>query len=95
MSCPTPSTHCLAEANGVLRIGSTAPNFLADSQLGTFDFHTWIGNHWVILFSHPADFTPVCTTELGALAKLQEQFAQRNAKIIGLSIDTTSSHRGK
>ena len=70
-----------------LRINSIAPNFTATTTQGTIDFHQWIGDGWAILFSHPKDFTPVCTTELGYLAKLEPDFARRNAKIVGLSID--------
>jgi alkyl hydroperoxide reductase subunit AhpC len=75
-----------------LRIGDTAPNFRAETTEGPIDFHQWIGERWAILFSHPKDFTPVCTTELGALAKLQPAFARRNTKIIGLSADPVADH---
>lgn len=75
-----------------LRINETAPNFTAESTQGTINFHDWIGNGWAILFSHPKDFTPVCTTELGYMAKLQPEFAKRNTKVIGLSVDPVSSH---
>jgi alkyl hydroperoxide reductase subunit AhpC len=77
---------------GLLRINDTAPNFTADTTEGKIDFHEWIGNGWAVLFSHPKDFTPVCTTELGYLAKLKDEFAKRNTKIIGLSIDPVSDH---
>jgi thioredoxin-dependent peroxiredoxin len=75
-----------------LRINDIAPNFTADTTEGTIDFHEWIGNGWAVLFSHPKDFTPVCTTELGYLASLQDEFAKRNTKIIGLSVDPVSDH---
>ena len=75
-----------------LRINDTAPNFTAETTQGTIDFHQWIGDGYAILFSHPKDFTPVCTTELGYMAGLQAEFAKRNTKIIGLSVDTVASH---
>ena len=75
-----------------LRIGDEAPNFTAETTAGTIDFHDWIGDGWAILFSHPKDFTPVCTTELGYMAGLAPQFAERNCKIIGLSVDPVQSH---
>ena len=75
-----------------LRIGDEAPNFTAQTTQGPIKFHEWIGNGWAILFSHPKDFTPVCTTELGYLAGLQPQFEQRNCKIMGLSIDSVEDH---
>ena len=75
-----------------LRIGDTAPNFQAQTTEGQIDFHRWIGDGWAILFSHPKDFTPVCTTELGYMAGLQEEFAKRNCKIIGLSVDPVDNH---
>ena len=75
-----------------LRINDTAPNFVAETTEGTIDFHEWIGNGWAVLFSHPKDFTPVCTTELGYLAGLKDEFAKRNTKIIGLSIDPVADH---
>jgi len=76
-----------------LRIGDEAPNFTADTTQGKIDFHQWIGNGWAILFSHPKDFTPVCTTELGYMARLQPEFDKRNTKIIGLSVDTVDDHQ--
>ena len=75
-----------------LHIGEEAPNFTAETTEGTLNFHDWIGNGWAILFSHPKDFTPVCTTELGYMAGLQPEFAKRNCKIIGLSIDPVADH---
>src|SRR6476620_6191593 len=76
-----------------VRINSEAPNVTAETTQGPIDFHDWIGDGWAILFSHPKDFTPVCTTELGYMAKLQPEFAKRNVKIIGLSVDPVSSHQ--
>jgi alkyl hydroperoxide reductase subunit AhpC len=75
-----------------LRINSEAPNFTADTTQGKIDFHDWIGSGWVILFSHPKDFTPVCTTELGYMAGLKPEFEKRNCKIIGLSVDPVTDH---
>jgi thioredoxin-dependent peroxiredoxin len=76
-----------------LRIGDTAPNFQAETTEGPIDFHQWIGDKYAVLFSHPKDFTPVCTTELGTMAKLKGEFDKRNAKIVGLSVDPVSDHR--
>ncbi len=76
-----------------LRINDQAPNFQAETTQGHIDFHQWIGNSWAVLFSHPKDFTPVCTTELGYMAKLQPEFEKRNTKIIGLSIDLLEDHQ--
>ena len=75
-----------------LRINDEAPDFSAETTQGPIKFHDWIGNGWAILFSHPKDFTPVCTTELGYMAGLQPEFAKRNCKILGLSVDPVSSH---
>jgi alkyl hydroperoxide reductase subunit AhpC len=75
-----------------LRINDTAPDFTAETTQGTIKFHEWIDNGWAILFSHPKDFTPVCTTELGYMARLEPEFKKRNTKIIGLSVDPVASH---
>ncbi len=75
-----------------LRLGDIAPDFEQDSSVGRIHFHEWLGDSWCVLFSHPADFTPVCTTELGMTAKLFNEFAQRNVKVIALSVDSAGSH---
>ncbi len=75
-----------------LRINDEAPNFTAETTQGPIDFHQWIGDSWAVLFSHPKDFTPVCTTELGYMAYLAPEFAKRNTKVIGLSVDPVTSH---
>jgi thioredoxin-dependent peroxiredoxin len=77
-----------------LQINDTAPDFTAETTEGTIQFHDWIGDSWAVLFSHPKDFTPVCTTELGYMAKIKPEFDRRNVKIIGLSVDATSDHEG-
>ena len=77
-----------------LRLGDIAPNFNADTTEGTIDFHQWLGDGWGVLFSHPADFTPVCTTELGTVARIKDQFAQRNTKVLAVSVDPIDSHYG-
>ncbi|CAM9013082.1 unnamed protein product [Wickerhamomyces anomalus] len=86
MSIPKPDGN-------TLRLGSTAPNFQADTSNGPIDFYDFAGDNWVVLFSHPDDFTPVCTTELGAFAKLQPEFEKRGVKLIGLSANGTESHK--
>jgi alkyl hydroperoxide reductase subunit AhpC len=75
-----------------LRLGEIAPDFIADSSKGIINFHKWIQNHWAVLFSHPGDFTPVCTSELGAVAKMKEEFKRRNTKVLALSVDSISTH---
>ena len=77
-----------------LRLGDSAPDFEQDSSIGKLKFHEWAGDSWVVLFSHPADFTPVCTTELGLTAKLKPEFDKRNVKAIALSVDPAESHKG-
>ena len=75
-----------------LRLGDEAPDFTAETTEGTINFHEWIGDGWAVLFSHPKDFTPVCTTELGYMAGLKDEFAKRNCKVVGLSVDPVSAH---
>jgi alkyl hydroperoxide reductase subunit AhpC len=79
---------------GTLRLGDDAPNFTADTTEGTIDFHEWKGDSWAVFFSHPRDYTPVCTTELGYTAKLKGEFEKRNVKVIALSVDDNKSHDG-
>ena len=76
-----------------IRLGDVAPNFVANSTEGTIDFHDWLGDSWGVLFSHPADFTPVCTTELGTVAKYKQEFDNRNVKVVALSVDGIESHK--
>jgi len=76
-----------------MRIGDEAPNFTAQTTEGPIDFHQWIGDSWAVLFSHPKDFTPVCTTELGYMARIKSEFDKRNTKIIGLSVDSVDDHK--
>ena len=77
-----------------LQLGDTVPNFTQQTTEGKINFYEWAGNNWVVLFSHPADYTPVCTTELGSVAKLKSEFAKRGAKVIALSVDGVESHQG-
>jgi alkyl hydroperoxide reductase subunit AhpC len=77
-----------------LRLGDTAPNFTANSTEGQINFHDWLGDSWGVLFSHPADYTPVCTTELGTVAKYKNEFDKRNVKVVALSVDGVDSHKG-
>jgi len=77
-----------------VQLGSVAPDFTQESTEGKIEFHKWIGDKWAVLFSHPKDFTPVCTTELGLVAKLKPQFEKRNCKVIALSVDDVASHKG-
>lgn len=96
MSAQTAQTNAnavqAAIPNVILRLGDTAPNFTAETTQGPIDFHAWLGDGWGVLFSHPADYTPVCTTELGTTAKYKNQFDARNVKVIALSVDPLEKH---
>ena len=87
------SSATLTPAALALRINDVAPDFTAETTQGPIHLHEWIGNGWAVLFSHPKDFTPVCTTELGHMAGLEPEFQKRNTKILGLSVDPVSDHR--
>ena len=76
-----------------IRINDIIPNLAVETDMGKFNLHEWIGDHWAILFSHPKDFTPVCTTEFSAVAKLQNEWAERNTKILGISVDSVEDHK--
>ena len=90
----TPASHFLAKMPNI-KLGDIVPNFTADTTEGEMNFHEWIGDSWAIMFSHPADFTPVCTTELGRVQKLVGEFKKRGIKLTALSCDSVESHKGK
>src|SRR5262244_1612023 len=91
-SAPTVEPTTNREATMALQLGDTAPDFEARTTDGPIKFHDWIGDSWTVLFSHPKDFTPVCTTELGYMARIEPEFEKRNVKIIGLSVDPLENH---
>jgi alkyl hydroperoxide reductase subunit AhpC len=84
----------MKEANMAIRLGDTAPDFTAETTEGTIEFHKYLGDSWAVLFSHPKDYTPVCTTELGRVANLKSEFEKRNVKVLALSVDDVESHKG-
>jgi thioredoxin-dependent peroxiredoxin len=86
-------SHIIEEADMALQLGDSAPDFTAETTEGTIRFHEWLGDSWCVMFSHPKDFTPVCTTELGYMAGLKHEFEKRNCKIIGLSVDSVDDHQ--
>src|ERR1700678_3731891 len=86
------STATISETRRIPRINDTAPDFTAETTEGPIRFHEWIGDGWAVLFSHPKDFTPVCTTELGQVAALAPEFKRRNCKVVGLSVDPVANH---
>jgi alkyl hydroperoxide reductase subunit AhpC len=92
---PKPCNDAISieEKTMALSLGELAPDFMADSTEGPIHFHNWIGDAWCVLFSHPKDFTPVCTTELGYMARIRPEFERRNVKIVGLSVDPIDSHK--